>query len=178
MQKRVSSDGGGSRSFFDIAKRLQAQLQSQDSGPGSIVAPAPAAAAAATADWGHGAAAGPKLSPELARVLATIRAKESGGNYGARNPSSSASGAYQFIDGTWGGYGGYAHAYQAPSSVQDAKARAWVQQILAQHPGDLRAVPMTWYTGHYNPAELTQRAADGGHIGSYVNAWLKQYANL
>ena len=41
----------------------------------------------------------------------------------ARNPSSTASGKWQFLDSTWAGFGGYASAYLAPESVQDAKAR-------------------------------------------------------
>lgn len=48
---------------------------------------------------------------------------ESGGNLRAENPSSSASGKWQIVDGTWDGYGGYRHAADAPESVQDAKAR-------------------------------------------------------
>jgi muramidase (phage lysozyme) len=39
-------------------------------------------------------------------ILETIRTFESGGNYSAENPDTSASGAYQFLDTTWDGYGG------------------------------------------------------------------------
>lgn len=52
-----------------------------------------------------------------------VMMRESRGNITARNPRSSASGKWQFIDSTWAGFGGYAHAYQAPEKVQDAKAR-------------------------------------------------------
>lgn len=52
-----------------------------------------------------------------------IMMRESGGNIRAKNPSSSASGKWQMLDSTWNGYGGYAHAADAPEWVQDAKAR-------------------------------------------------------
>jgi hypothetical protein len=39
----------------------------------------------------------------------------------AVNPSSGAGGKYPFMPGTWGGYGGYARARDAPESVQDEK---------------------------------------------------------
>lgn len=47
-------------------------------------------------------------------------------DYSAQNPSSTASGAWQFLDSTWNGYGGYTHASSAPRSVQDAKARSYI----------------------------------------------------
>ena len=34
-------------------------------------------------------------------ILETIKQRESGGNYGAKNPQATASGAYQYIDETW-----------------------------------------------------------------------------
>lgn len=36
---------------------------------------------------------------------------------------SSASGLWQFVRGTWGGYGGYVNAADAPASVQNERAR-------------------------------------------------------
>lgn len=60
--------------------------------------------------------------------LACVRRHESGGNYGAQNPSSSASGAYQFLDSTWrvtaprAGVVGYGRASHAPWYLQDAAA--------------------------------------------------------
>ena len=55
-------------------------------------------------------------------VLKRIRHCESRGNYRAQNPRSTASGAYQFLDSTWGGHGGYARAKNAPPWMQDRKA--------------------------------------------------------
>jgi hypothetical protein len=49
--------------------------------------------------------------------------RESGGDPTAQNPTSTASGLWQFLDGTWAGYGGYAKARHAPPDVQNEKAR-------------------------------------------------------
>ena len=88
---------------------------------------------------------------DLQRVLATIRALESGGDYSAQSRSSSASGAYQFIDGSWANYGGYSRAWLAPPHVQDAKAAEYASAILQRHHGDVSTVPVTWYIGHLPP---------------------------
>jgi hypothetical protein len=52
-----------------------------------------------------------------------VMMRESRGSLTAENPVSTASGKWQFLDSTWGGYGGYSHAADAPESVQDARAR-------------------------------------------------------
>lgn len=70
----------------------------------------------------------PKLQPNIVNsgglpaILLRIRACESGNDYTAQNPRSTASGAFQIIDGTWAGYGGYSKAKYAPPNIQDQKA--------------------------------------------------------
>lgn len=65
-----------------------------------------------------------------------VMARESGGDIRAENPVSTASGKWQFIDGTWAGFGGYAHASDAPEAVQDARARElWAGGAGASHWG-------------------------------------------
>jgi septal ring factor EnvC (AmiA/AmiB activator) len=44
---------------------------------------------------------------------------ESGGNYGALNPSSGAGGAYQILSSTWELYGGQGAPHEAPKAEQD-----------------------------------------------------------
>ena len=51
---------------------------------------------------------------------------ESGGNYGAVNPSSGAGGAYQILPSTWQLYGGHGSPQDAPKSEQDSiAAQIW-----------------------------------------------------
>lgn len=58
------------------------------------------------------------------QVMYGLRMHESGGHYQAQNPDTSASGAYQYTDGTWARYAGYPRARLAPAEVQDRRARA------------------------------------------------------
>jgi septal ring factor EnvC (AmiA/AmiB activator) len=44
---------------------------------------------------------------------------ESGGDYGALNPSSGAGGAYQILPSTWAAYGGRGAPHEAPKAEQD-----------------------------------------------------------
>jgi hypothetical protein len=61
--------------------------------------------------------------------------RESGGDYSAKNPNSSACGAYQILTGTWDGYGGYPTACAAPPAVQDARAaELWAQSPCHWRP--------------------------------------------
>lgn len=64
--------------------------------------------------------AAPCSAPNLA--LAWIAWCESGCNPTAHNGSSTAAGKYQWLTTSWGGWGGYPTADQAPESAQDQKS--------------------------------------------------------
>lgn len=99
------------------------------------------------------------------QVLAAIMRIESGGNYTAHSKTSSASGAYQYIDSTWGGYGGYAHAWQAPPAVQDAKAIHDITNKIHAYGGDITKAIMAWFlpAAVNNPA-LANKVPKGNGI--------------
>jgi len=86
-----------------------------------------------------------------------IRQHESGGNYAAINhdqPGNTASGAYQYTDPTWAGYGGYRSAALAPRAVQDQRAQADVAASLKRYGGDaFKAI-----AHHYLPAAANDPA--------------------
>jgi hypothetical protein len=118
-------------------------------------------------------------------VLTTIRTMESGENYAAQARGSTASGAYQFLDSTWSGYGAYARAADAPADVQDALARQLVDTILEEHGGDVGAVPVVWYIGHVPPDGSPEwnavPAPEAGNVltpREYQTKWLAKFASV
>ena len=124
---------------------------------------------------------------DVDKVMATIRQRESGGNYAAQAKGSSASGAYQFIDSTWqsltkkAGIGQeYKSAKLAPKEIQDQIAKTYVQDILKQSGGDVSKVPLAWYTGNIQ-GKMSQSALaanNGLTPEKYQANWLKDYAKV
>jgi hypothetical protein len=121
----------------------------------------------------------------LAVVLLTIRSLESGGDYTAEAAGSTASGAYQFLDSSWAGYGGYQRASDAPPAVQDAKAAELVTSVLERYGGDISAVPVVWYIGHVPPDGSTVwdtvPAPQAGNTltpREYQIRWLDEYDEI
>lgn len=88
----------------------------------------------------------------VAKMLTDIlKQKESSGNYRAVNknrPGNTASGAYQYTDATWNGYGGYPKAALAPPAVQDKRFAEDIAHRLAVFNGD----PYKAIAAHYLPA--------------------------
>lgn len=120
------------------------------------------------------------------QILATIKQRESQGNYSSENPAAgaTASGAYQFIDSTWQSltakYGigtEYTRAVHAPPEIQDAVAKEYVKEILKQNNGDVSKVPLVWYTG--NAAGKISAAAIAKNGGltpqQYQANWMKDF---
>lgn len=91
----------------------------------------------------------PSITPE--QLTQWTRRAESSGNYTALNrekPGNTASGAYQYTDSTWNGYGGYSKAMFAPPEVQDRRYAEDIAKRLAQYGGD----PFKAIAAHYLPA--------------------------
>ena len=124
--------------------------------------------------------AGPmQFGGDTDRILATIRQMESGNNYTAQNPTSSASGAYQFIDSTWQsltkkyGIGAeYKSAKDAPPGIQDQVAQRYLSEILEKANGDVSKVPVAWFTGNVSGKS---NAVSQNEVSGYQSKWLGIY---
>lgn len=91
-------------------------------------------------------------------VMNMIKRRESSNNYTALNRESrgnTASGAYQYTDSTWNGFGGYAKAMLAPPAVQDARFQQDIQDRYHRFGGD----PFKVIAAHYLPAAAGNPAA-------------------
>lgn len=129
-------------------------------------------------------------STNVPAILATIRALESAGDYTARNPGSSASGAYQFTDATWQQIGAaagidttsYPSAAAAPPELQDQVAAASVNDILERSDGRVAAIPINWYLGHEpaddSPEWDTPPPGNAITPRDYVDRWMDTYAGI
>jgi len=119
----------------------------------------------------------------LGAILATIRAMETGGDYATTITTSTASGAYAFLDSSWGGYGGYARAKDAPPAVQDAKAAELATYVLQRNGGDVSTVPVSWYIGHVPVGaewDVVPVPSAGNRLTprQYQDRWMKKYAQM
>ena len=99
---------------------------------------------------------------QIANAIARV---ESGGNYKARSKTSSASGKYQYIKGTWNNFAGYAEAWMAPPHVQDQRALRDIEAKMKAYGGDIRKVVMSWFlpAAVNNPA-LASKVPKGNGI--------------
>jgi hypothetical protein len=103
-----------------------------------------------------GGSAKPGEGGDVDKFLQGVKGVESsGGNYNAKNPLSSASGAYQFIDSTWSkltkkyGVGQeFSSAKAAPKEIQDTIAKKYASELLQQYGGDMSKAANVWYTGN------------------------------
>lgn len=116
---------------------------------------------------------------EIDCFMAAIRQQESGGNYRAYNRGSGASGAYQFMPGTWrgalvmAGLGGtgwmHASARDAPPGIQDAAAHALMSNYFGRFHS-WYSVAEAWYGG---PGAVGHPNRGGGanypNVGQYAS---------
>ncbi len=154
--------------FRDLIEQLNMALGGPDAGTGGGIAP--------MSMGGMGGGNDPN------KILSTIRQMESGNNYTAQNPTSSASGAYQFIDSTWQSltkkYGigtEFQKAKDAPPAIQDQIASKHLEEILNQSGGDITKVPTAWFTGN---VQGKSSAVSPDQVAAYVQKWMGIYNQM
>lgn len=120
---------------------------------------------------------GKQVKPET--IIDRIRDIESSGNYQAKNQFSSASGGYQYTDGTWNNYGGYPTARLAPKEIQDRRIQEDIARRVMQFDGDVFRVIAAHYLPRDadNPETWARPARVGKHkvdpVANYVRKVIK-----
>lgn len=171
------------RDIGRIAAAQDAYMKEAAAAQAAGIAQLQSASAYSSASRGGSSSGGYVRAGSVADVLANIKQHESGGNYRAQNPQSSASGAYQFIDSTWQNLlkryhpelaGQYRHAKDAPPQVQDEIATRYANDTY-QHYGTLAAIPSVWYVGSYKPGSGGYVPSGGGNsqtVDSFISQML------
>lgn len=111
---------------------------------------------------------------DIGRLMRAIRGQESGGNYGATNPSG-ASGAYQILRSNFEGNGGWDRealgrdvSYQEfinSPQIQDAIARYKLGQYLQSR--GMAGAAATWYGGDWGYRHMHDQTPQNGYPSMY-----------
>lgn len=119
-------------------------------------------------------------SEEIDAFMAAISGQESGGNYGARNAGSGASGKYQIMPANWPSWAQRAglprNAPQTPQN-QEIVARRVMLDYFEQF-GNWRDVAVAWYAGPGNVGlRNSSRPQRGGpSIRSYADTVMNRFS--
>lgn len=132
-----------------------------------------ATAGAALAGAGVAASSGASAATsDASSILAKIKYCESTNNYQAQNPSSTASGAYQFLDTTWHGLGYSGRAKDAAPAVQDQAAlklysQAGTSPWVSSQPcwGSMSSAPATSATTFSSTTSTKQYGQTKAYTG-------------
>ena len=177
-----AATSGGRRAIQIMTPTLSALPLTTSSTPSATAVPLTPPAAASQPD---ATAATPPVTGTTAQILSTIRARESRGDYQAQSKTSTASGAYQFIDSTWRGVTRkfnigteYQRAVEAPPAVQDAVAAAYINDILRANNNRVEVVPLVWYTGNAQGrmSDVALAANRGLTAETYQRDWMATFA--
>jgi len=124
---------------------------------------------------GGGVTAGTGDVPgDLGRLMRAIKGQESGGNYGATNPSG-ASGAYQILRSNFEGPGGWDrealgrdvsyNEFMSNPGIQDAIARYKLGQYMKTR--GMAGAAATWYGGDWGYKNMHSQKPQNGYPSMY-----------
>lgn len=110
----------------------------------------------------------------LQDIMRRLRAVESSDNYAAdrarKNPNDTASGAYQYVNKTWGNYGGYPRAVMAPPEVQDRRMMEDLRRRYERYGNPYQTVAEHFYPKYARDPQLWNLPIHGqGTMQDYVS---------